>query len=197
MDLRYKLKIAPTSYPASVADIKRNLRIPTSDTDTDRDALIQDLIYDAITASQNATGRQYCPVTYTLYLDSYPSDGLVEITLGPVYEISSVKYWAPDAIAIADLSEGLYELDNSELTARLHFLEEFETDPEKLNAIEIEFVAGFTANGNQAADIPADLKQAVILRACEAFLNPGNVSQDSTRIKAAEIRERDYKVQRY
>jgi uncharacterized phiE125 gp8 family phage protein len=201
MEMRYKLKTAPTLYPASLADLKRNLRIPTTDTDTDRDALLQDLLYEAIIASQNATGRQYCPATYTLYLDAYPLNDEIEISLGPVDSITSVKYYAPGDTELTELDEDNYQLDNSELTARLRFLESFEVDQERMNVIEIEFINGFAAPiGNQAPAVPVDLKQAIILRATEAYLRPENAIQNfgfSVATKAAEQKERNYRVQRY
>jgi uncharacterized phiE125 gp8 family phage protein len=200
MDLRYKLKTAPTTYPASLADLKRNLRIPTADVDTDRDTLLQDLLYEAVIASQNATGRQYCPATYILYLDEYPENDEVEITLGPVSEIVSVKYYAQGSASLTTVAAADYQLDNSELTARLRFLESFTPDTDKMNVIEIEFETGWAAIGNQADALPTDLKQAVILRASEAYLRPENAIQNfgfSVATKSAQVKERNYKVQRY
>lgn len=200
MDIRYKEKTAPTLYPVSLDDVKRNLHIATSDIDTDRDDLIQDLIYDAVEASQNNTGRQYCPAVYLAYLDEYPDDDIVELTRGPVSEIVSVKYYEQDATVMTTLDPSHYELDNSELTARLHFLETFTPDPERINAIEIEFECGYAAIGNQAPIVPKPLKQAVILRACGSYLNPMNDPENfgmSMKIRAAEVKERDFKVQRF
>lgn len=188
---RYKLKTAPVIYPVSLADVKRNLRIPTTETDTDRDTLIQDLIYAAIDASQNATGRQYCRATYTLYLDAYPEGDIVDIDLGPVDAITSVKYYA-QASELTTVDPANYQLDNSELTARLKFLESFTADSERLNPIEIEFTTGWAT----AAGVPGDLKQAVILRACELFLNPQN-NPGGQNLRAAEAKEKNYKVSRY
>jgi uncharacterized phiE125 gp8 family phage protein len=196
MEPRYKVKTEATTYPASLADVKRNLRIATTDIDTDRDTLLQDLIYDAVTASQNSTGRQYCAAEIYGYLDEYPVDGLIEISKGPVSEITSIKYWAPDGIAMTDLDESEWELDNSELTARVKLLNIFSVDTDKLNAIEIEYKAGFSALGNQADSIPTDIKQAVILRACYSYLHPEN-AEIGKEPKAAESKERNYKVQRY
>lgn len=188
---RYKVKTAATSSPITIADVKRNLRIATADTDTDRDALLTQLVNDAILASQASTGRQYCRATYTMYLDSWSE--VVEITLGPVDAISTVKYYAPGEAVLTTLSSSKYQLDNSELTARLLFSEQFSVNTDRMNPIEIEFTNGYAT----VADVPADLKQAMILRACEAFLNPSNDQQISGKIRAAELKEENYKVQRY
>jgi uncharacterized phiE125 gp8 family phage protein len=194
MEPRYKLKTAATLFPVLLADVKRNLRIATSDIDTDRDTLIQDLIYDAIIASQNATGRQYCPAVYTLKLDAYNDE--IEITLGPVALINSVKYYAQGETELTPVDEDDYQLDNEELTARLRFLKPFSPDIDRMNVIEIEFINGFVAIGNQGPLLPVDLKQAVILRACDSYLHPENVILGKEP-RAAELKERNYKVQRY
>jgi uncharacterized phiE125 gp8 family phage protein len=192
MDIRYKLKTAATLYPATLADLKRNLHIRTEDVDTDRDQLLQDLIYAAVIASQNSTGRQYCPATYILYLDAYHDNDELEITLGPVASITSVKYYAPGEANLTTVNSTKYQLDNAELTARLRFLESFTPDSDKLNVIEIEFINGWSSE----AGVPPDLKQAVILRATEAYLNPDNPTA-SKWLTAAENKERNYKVSRY
>jgi uncharacterized phiE125 gp8 family phage protein len=192
MDTRYKLKTAATLYPASLADLKRNLHIPVTDVETDRDQLLQDLVYEAIIKSQKSTGRQYCPATYILYLDAYPDDDELEITLGPVASITSVKYYEAGAVALTTVSSSKYQLDNSELTARLRFFESFTPDPDRMNPVEIEFINGWVAE----TGVPLDLKQAIILRATEAYLNPENQAA-SKWLTAAESKERNYKVTRY
>jgi uncharacterized phiE125 gp8 family phage protein len=192
MEIRYKLKTEPTLYPVALADLKRNLHIPTANVETDRDQLLQDLIYDAIIASQNSTGRQYCPATYTLYLDAYPDGDEIEITMGPVASITSVKYYAPGAATLTTVNSSKYQLDNAELTARLRFLESFAPDPDKMNVIEIEFINGWPSS----SAVPTDLKQAVLLRATEGYLNPEN-QVSSKWLTSAESKERNYKIQRY
>ena len=190
----YKLKTAPAFSPVSLSEVKRNLHISSSDVDAERDALIEDLILDAVAVSQNVTGRQYCRATYTMYHDAYQSE--INIDRGPVVEITSVKYYAPGSAVLTTLSSTLYQLDNIGLTARLRFLESFEVDTNKMNVIEIEFTCGW----DTALSVPAEIKQAIILRSCDSYLNPGNDPQNfgfGIKLKVAELKERDYKIQRY
>lgn len=192
MALRTKVKTAPTFTPVTLTELKRNLRIEHSD----QDELLQDLIDRAVAASQSATGRQYASAVITAYLDEYPVTNIVEIERGPVAEIISVKYLAPGASVLTTLDAAKYQLDNVDLTARLRFLESFSCDTDRMNVIEIEFTAGWEAPG----DIPADLREAVILRAHESYLSPGNEEQNfgvSIKTRTAAIKERNYKVQRY
>jgi uncharacterized phiE125 gp8 family phage protein len=193
MDLRYKLKTAPVFNAVTVAELKRNLRIE----DEDRNDLLQDLIGRAVAASQTATGRQYTRATYTLYLDAFPFDtNEIEIDKGPVDQISSVKYLAPGATVLTTVDAALYQLDNSELTSRLRFFSTLYPDTTKMNVIEIEFTTGWP----DANSIPKDLTEAIILRASDGYLHPDNSTlnfRGSLEIKTAEIRERNYQVQRY
>lgn len=192
MGLRYKLKTAPTFAAISVAELKRNLRIEH----TDQDELLQELVTRAIASSQIATGRQYARATYTLYLDAFPSGGDLEIDLGPVDAITSVKYLAPGASELTTVDALKYQLDNIELTARLRFLESFAPDSQRMNVVEIEFTCGWASAGA----IPKDLNEAMILRASDAYLHPENQELNfgmGLAVKAAQLKERNYSIARY
>ena len=191
MDKRYKLKTAPVFAPVSVAELKRNLRIEH----TDQDEFLQELVTRAIAGSQIATGRQYARATYTLYFDEFPGYD-VEIELGPVDAITSVKYLAPGSTSLTTLDPAKYQLDNVDMTARLRFLESFTPDSERMNVVEIEFTTGWASAGM----VPKDLCEAIILRASEAYMHPENKTLNfgmGLAIRAAEIKERNYKVPRY
>jgi hypothetical protein len=65
-----------------------------------------------------------------------------------------------------------------------------------MNVIEIEFTTGYP----NAPSVPKDLCEAIILRASEAYLHPENEqlnSKGSLLINAAEVKERNYKIQRF
>jgi len=192
MEPRYKLKTAAAFSPVTIAELKSNLRI----LHTDQDTYLQALLDAAVVDAQEITGRQFARATYTAYLDSYPSVGELELTLGPVAAISSVKYYAQDAIALTTVSASDYQLDNVELTARLRFLNSFSTDSNKMNAVEIEFTTGWAT----AAEIEKSIKDAIILIASERFLTPDNAADNygsGVKLKAADRLLQRYKVQRY
>jgi len=192
MDLRYKLKTAPAFNPVLLSEVRDNLRI----LGTDNDTLLQDIIYAAIDDAQTYTGRQFARATYTAYLDAYPGNDELEITLGPVDAITTVKYYAQGAAMLTTVTNTKYQLDNSELTARLRFLESFSADSDKMNVIEIEFTTGWAT----APEIPANIKDVIILLASERFLNPGNQMLNfgaSQRTTKAQLLLNKYKVQRF
>ena len=191
MDLRYKIKTAPAFSTVALGQLKRNLRIEHGD----QDDLLTEILDRAVFASQMATGRCYARSTVTLYLDAFPEGSEVAIDAGPVDVIISVKYYPPNSAPIATVDPAKYQLDNTDLTARLRFLEPFAPDTTRMNVIEIEFTTGWA----DAASVPKDLVEAIILRASEAYFNPGNAEKNfgGIRTVASERKERNYSIQRY
>jgi uncharacterized phiE125 gp8 family phage protein len=188
--IRYKLKTAPASLDI-LTEVKNNLRLLNAD----HDELLTELIQSAVTEVENHIGRQLLRATYLGYLDSYPGE-LLEIDLGPVATIVTVRYYAVGASVLTTVDPAQYQLDETDLTARLLFKSRFSPDASRLNAVEIEFTCGWE---NKAA-IPKDILRALILLVSEGFLNPGNMSLNfgtSLKTTAALKLLRNYKIQRF
>jgi uncharacterized phiE125 gp8 family phage protein len=168
MDIKYKVKTAPTIHPVTLAQLKANLHI--IDTDTNRDAYLQELLYAAEDWAQARIGRQICRATYTAYLSDWPSDDDLVIHFGPVESITSVKYYASGAVVLSTLSSTLYQLDNVEFSAILRFIEKPSINTDRLNPIEIELLNGWAT----ADAVPRKIRDAIILYASERYLNPEN-----------------------
>jgi uncharacterized phiE125 gp8 family phage protein len=192
---RYKLKTAPIFAPVELAQFKRNLRIGTQDEDDDsQDLYLQEILDNVIDEVQADIGRQLARATFTMYLDDFPDTDL-QITLGPVAAISTVKYYNLSN-TLTTMSSADYLLDNVNLTARMRFLETYNVYSERLNGVEIEFTNGWAT----AAEIPKDLKDAIVLLATDRYLNPENQMLNfgmSVRQTAAERKLRKYRVQRF
>lgn len=192
---RYKLKTAPIFAPVELAQFKRNLRIGTQDEDDDsQDLYLQEILDNVIDEVQTDIGRQLARATYTMYLDDFPS-GDLPITLGPVGAVNSVKYYNSSNV-LTTMSSSDYLLDNVNLTARMRFLDTYNVFSERLNGVEIEFTNGWAT----AAEIPKDMKDAIILLATDRYLNPDNQMLNfgaSVRQTAAERKLRKYRVQRF
>jgi uncharacterized phiE125 gp8 family phage protein len=189
---RYKLKTAPTFDPITLDQLKRNLHIESDN--HDQDEYLQEIINSVIENVQSNIGRQIARATYTAYLDDFPSEDL-RITLGPVYQISSVKYYNSSDV-LTTMSSAKYLLDNTELTGRLRFIETYTVYGNRLNGVEIEFTNGWA----DAASVPKDLRDALILLASDRYLNPENAMMNfgmSIKQNAAEHILRNYRVQRF
>jgi len=187
---RYKIKTAPIFEPVLLAEFKRNLHIGNQDAgDNAQDVYLQEILTAVIEGVQVDLGRQLARATYTMYLDEFPEDDF-PITRGLVDAITSVKYYNTAGV-LTTMAPADYQLDNIELTGRLRFLESYDLQADKMNAIEVEFTNGWV----DAASIPKKLKDAVILLATDRYLNPEN----PIRIKdsAADNMLRGYRVQRF
>jgi uncharacterized phiE125 gp8 family phage protein len=194
MDIKYKVKTAPTLHPVTLAQLKANLHI--IDTDVARDAYLQELLYAAEDWAQARIGRQICRATYTAYLSDWPADGDLVIHFGPVESITSVKYYASGASTTTTLSSSLYQLDNVERSAVLRFIEMPSLNTDRLNPVEIEFLNGWTT----ADDVPRKIKDAIILYASERYLNPENRQLNfgtAIRVTQAENLLTEFRPQRY
>jgi uncharacterized phiE125 gp8 family phage protein len=193
---RYKLKTAPIFEPVTLAQFKRNLHIGAQDeSDTTQDVYLQEILTASIESIQEDMGRQIARATYTLYLDDFPVSGVVNISRGPVSAISSVKYYNSSNV-LTTISASDYQLDNVDLTGRIKFFNTYSVYANKINAVEIEFTNGW----ENAASVPKDIVDAVILTATERYLNPENAMMNygqSLRIKASDIKVRKYRVQRF
>lgn len=196
MDIKYKVKTAPTIHPVTLDQLKANLHILSTDVDASRDAYLQDLLYAAEDWTQARIGRQICRATYTAYLSDFPLDGDLVIHFGPVDSITSVKYYASGATTTTTLSASLYQLDNVDLSAVLRFIEIPSVNTDRLNPVEIEFLNGWTT----ADAVPRKVKDAIILYASERYLNPENRQLNfgtSIRVTQAENLLTEFRPQRY
>lgn len=193
---RYKIKTAPIFEPVLLAEFKRNLHIGNQDVvDNAQDVYLQEILSAIIEDVQTDMGRQLARATYTMYLDEFPEDEDIEITLGPVDAITSVKYYNSAGV-LTTMAAADYQLDNIELTGRLLFLETYPLQADKMNAIEIEFTNGWV----DAASIPKRIKDAIVLLATDRYMNPENAILNygsSTKQSAAENVLRKYRVQRF
>lgn len=191
-EIRYKIKTPPAFLPVDVNRLKRNLRIDADDHTLDY--YLEEILHSSVDFVQTSVGRQLARATYLGYLDSFPDEDEIEITLGPVDSIVSIKYYDINNVQQI-MNQADYMLDNIELTAKLRFLKTFGTY-DRYNGVEIEFKNGWAS----AEEIPAELKDAIILVATERFLNPENeaqISGGSLRMNAADRILKKYKVQRF
>jgi uncharacterized phiE125 gp8 family phage protein len=193
---RYKVKTAPIFSVLELDQLKRNLRIGTQDEDDNsQDEYLQEILDNTIELVQTDIGRQLARATYTLYLDGFPDSKEMLITLGPVAAISSVKYYNSSNV-LTTMAVSDYMLDNILLSARLKFVNIYSVYSDRLNGVEIEFTNGWAT----AAEIPKDIKDAIILLATERYLNPENAMLNfgmGVRQTAAERILRKYRVQRF
>lgn len=142
--------------PVTVAEVKNHLRV----TDNQEDSLIAGLIISARKVVEQITRRALINQTWRLYLDEFPADSHIELPFPPLVSVTSVKYYDENT-QLQTLSSSLYQTDNRSTPGRIVLTGGGawpSTDSDKVNAVEIEFIAGYGAG---AAAVPFPIRLAI------------------------------------
>lgn len=148
----------PAVTPVSLVEAKAHLRVDHSDDD----ALITALIEAATGHLDGWTGILGRALINQTWRVDVPAWGYpLRLPLGPVQSVTSVAYWDvnnTDAVFAAER----YSLHTDALGAAIH-LNSGSSWPSvysRQDAIRVTFVAGY---GLAAADVPAPIRQAILL----------------------------------
>lgn len=152
----------PSVEPVSVADAKKQLEIPSSDTSHD------DHLTDAIVAAREQVERdtQYACIsqTFELVLDEFPSDdSAIRLPVRPVTSLSSITY--QDGASSETLATSVADLDRQKRRIVLQYNQEWPSIEQQSDAVVITFVAGYASQAN----VPRLLRQAILLQVGKWF----------------------------
>lgn len=194
------LKTAPIAEPVTLAELRQQLRLVSTNDDT----LVTSLGIAARQYVETVTRRALMTQTWTLYLDRFPTywqdwnnwtgrrtwarsarrlstdayrDVTIRLEQPPVQSISSVKYY-DTASVLQTLDPVQYITDVANEPARLVPAPGFywPTAQYQVNAVQIEFVAGFAS----AALVPETLKAAIKLLVGHWYENRVAVTEGTT-----------------
>lgn len=167
--MTYAIITPPAAEPLALAHIRGHLRIDG----TAEDALLQDLAVVARRHLEAVTGLALISQVQRLYLDCWPSCGVVDIARGPVQAIDAVRvYDADGSESSVDLAG--HRLDPDARPARL-WLRQRPRVGSPLNGVEIDFSAGF---GEAGTDVPDTLLRAMLIHVALMFEFRGAITTD-------------------
>lgn len=146
-----KLVTPPTELPLTLEEVKVHLRVDHSA----EDALITGLISAATNHVQNITNRQLMRATYRLSLDRLPSS--FPLPRPPYAAITSITA-IDEAEQVVEFEETFYRVDELD-HATIYGLKESGWYASTYKDIVVEYQAGYAT----AADVPADIKVAMLL----------------------------------
>jgi uncharacterized phiE125 gp8 family phage protein len=151
------LTSGPAVEPVTLADAKAHLRIDASAEDT----LIASLIVTSRLHVEAAAGLALITQGWSWYLDAWPPSRALELHLRPVQSIAAVRLY-DESGAATTLDPTGYLLDGAGVHPRLVRLgSPVWPKPGRIaNGIEVAFTAGY---GPAAADVPAPIRQAILL----------------------------------
>jgi uncharacterized phiE125 gp8 family phage protein len=165
----YKLINSPSVEPVSVTELKSQLRITNSTQDTMLLALtkaarqhVEDYLrYSIITA------------TWELYLDEFPPSGeCIWIQKSPVTSITFLKYINSDGVLTTLIENTDFVSDYNSLPACIYeAYNQMWPIPRLIkNSVIVRFVAGYA----NAAAVPEQIKQAILMLASSLYENPSD-----------------------
>ena len=161
----------PTADPVTLAEVKNHLRI----THTDEDTLITEYLLAAVAVVEHRGQIAMLTQTWRLTFDCLPRD-VVELPRAPVTAIATVTVKDTDGVR-QSVDPSAYEFAPG-TTGRLRPIAAWPAPGIQTGGVEIDFTAGYGA----AADVPADLKQAVKLIAAHFYEARENVSEASLKL---------------
>lgn len=155
--------------PITLDEVKQRLRLVGN---ADFDSELTRLITVAREMCEAITGRDLINKTYRGFLDYYCNQ--IEFTKSKLQSISSIKYYLNNTLNT--LSPSNYYFTNSTNYSKLVFTENFNID-NKLQAIEIEFIAGY---GTTASTVPTSLKEGMLAFIDWLFNNSGDCTNEDS-----------------
>lgn len=158
------LQTGPTEEPITLQEAKEHLRVDGTDDDT----YIITLISAARLYCEKLANKSFVTQTWDLYFDDFPGAPF-EIPLGPVQTVSSIIYTDSD-LDSTTVTAGTYIVDKHSLPARVNLAYGYSWPTatlNTLNAIRVRFIAGY----GDAADVPEDVKQAILMLMAHMYEN--------------------------
>jgi uncharacterized phiE125 gp8 family phage protein len=151
------LTAGPAVEPVTLTEAKAHLRVDG----TAEDTLIASLIVTSRLHVEAAAGLALITQSWSWYLDAWPLGRALKLALRPVQSLSAVRLY-DDTGAATTLDPATYFLDGHAAPPRLirNGALPWPKPGRIANGIEIAFTAGF---GPSAADVPAPIRQAVLL----------------------------------
>lgn len=128
-----------------------------------------DLIAAARRHCESFQGRAYVTQSWDLYLNVFPC-GCIRVPLPPLQEITWIKYRDSSGI-IQTLDPSGYVADPFSEPGFIcrAYGKSWPATYQESNVIQIRFVAGYGA----AADVPAEIKQAILLKVADLYDHRG------------------------
>lgn len=145
----------------TLAEAKAHLRI----TQTAEDDYVQGLITLAHSVIEERTRTTLIQSTLRSFYDCFPC-GEFNLSYGPISSVTSISYTdtneAKQSLDLVNLN-----VDTERTNARIQHKTTWPSTYQKLNAVEVNFIAGYET----AANIPQPLKQAALLLIGHFFEN--------------------------
>jgi uncharacterized phiE125 gp8 family phage protein len=168
----------PAIEPVTLEEAKAHLKVDTSDDDD----LIARNIAAARVRIELHLGRALITQSWIQWLDCWPANGIIEVSLPPLQSVTSITTYAPDNTPTV-LDPATYQVDAVSQPARIIFpcsfgvpaLPDFVPGLRRANSIAVAFTAGY---GDAATDVPAPIIEAILELIAFSYENRGEAEAD-------------------
>lgn len=149
------LVTAPVLEPISLQEAKDHMRVDH----TDDDMLVVSLITAAREYSEMVMSRSIITQTWDVYLDAFADK--MKLPVPPLQSVDSIKYIDTEGVE-QTLDIGVYTVNTSAMPGyvSLAYKQSWPSIRDIDNAVTIRITSGY---GDSAADVPAPVKQAMLL----------------------------------
>lgn len=163
---------APATTPISLAEVKTQLRIETSDDDTMLSRLINVAV--AYVDVKGVLGAGMITQKWGQWLANNP--GTVTLALGPVQSVTAVKYYDEAGVLQTDTLSN-YEVFGTSTSTTIAPKSGFSwpSAQSRPDAIRIEYEIGY---GDAASDVPDTLRHALLMLVAHWYENREQTTSD-------------------
>jgi len=168
------VSVAPVSSPVTVEDARLHLDLDDNYYDSQLDRLID----VARRRVEQDTRRSLVTQTHVLSMDTFPSNGIIELPTAPVQSVTSVTY-VDTADATQTFTE--YTLDSNNTPSRLVLNdgESFPTVRGHYDDVKVTYVSGY---GSTVASVDPVAKFAILMLISHLFNSPSVTAHGSVNI---------------
>jgi uncharacterized phiE125 gp8 family phage protein len=173
----YKLIEQPAEEPVSLAEARSHLRIENGEDD-----YISGLITAARRYCETFQRRAYITQTWDLYLNRFPP-GCIKIPVPPFQSVTFIKYKdVTGVLRTFESSEYLLDSFSEPGLICLAYGKSWPATYPEINSVQIRFVAGY----GTAADVPQEIKEAILLKVADLYEHRGDEGFDQNVNEAIE-----------
>ena len=168
------ISVDPVSSPVTVEDARLHLDLDDNYYDSQLDRLIE----VARRRVEQDTRRSLITQTHVLSMDTFPSNGIIELPTVPVQSVTSVTY-VDTADATQTFTEFTLDSNNTPSRLVLNDGESFPTVRAHYDDVKVTYVSGY---GSTVASVDPVAKFAILMLISHLFNSPSVTAHGSVNI---------------
>jgi len=170
------VSVDPVSEPITVEDARLHLDLD----DNYYDSQLEQLIEVSRRRVEQDTRRSLITQTHVLSMDSFPTNGIIELPTAPVQSVTSVTY-VDTADATQTFSASKYSVDSNNTPARIivNDSEDWPTVRGHFDDIKVTYIAGY---GSTVVSVDPVAKFAIKMLISHLFNSPSVTAHGSVSV---------------